>query len=149
MSSVVFGFQCALNQSFLWNSDSEEREHVDQIGIAGLLRDSRLKALRWFRIPRMAESSDPPKKNDPAVALARYSEIGFIIPAAVLLGFFLGKLLDHWLHTKWLYLVGLLFGAVVGFTQMIRMALGASRDSGSNTESRSSSDASSNAEDRR
>jgi len=33
-----------------------------------------------------------------------------------------GRLL---LHTKWLYLVGLLFGAVVGFWQVIRMALGA------------------------
>jgi len=76
-----------------------------------------------------------PRKNDPIVSLARYSEVGFIIPAAVLLGFFLGKLLDYWLHTKWLYLVGLLFGAVVGFTQMIRMALSASKegDSGSNS----------------
>ena len=118
-------------------------------GIASLLRSSRLETRGWFRIPRMAEFPDPPKKNDPAVALARYSEIGFIIPAAVLLGFFLGKLLDYWLHTKWLYLVGLLFGAVVGFTQMIRMALGASRDSGSNTESGSSSDANSNGEDKR
>jgi F0F1-type ATP synthase assembly protein I len=51
--------------------------------------------------------------------------VGFIIPAAILLGFFLGKLADYWLHTKWLYLVGLLFGAMVGFWQMIRMALGA------------------------
>jgi F0F1-type ATP synthase assembly protein I len=73
-------------------------------------------------------SSKPPQKKDPLVALTRYSEIGFIIPAAVLLGFFLGKLLDYWLHTRWLYLVGLLFGAVVGFTQMIRTALRASKD---------------------
>ncbi len=71
---------------------------------------------------------DKPAKKDPLVALTRYSEIGFIIPASILLGFFLGKLLDYWLHTKWLYLVGLLFGAVVGFAQMIRMALGASKD---------------------
>jgi len=69
-----------------------------------------------------------PEKKDPLVSLARYSEIGFIIPGAVLAGFFLGKLLDYWLHTKWLYLIGLLFGAVVGFTQMIRMAMGASKD---------------------
>lgn len=79
-----------------------------------------------------------PTGKDPMVSLARYSEIGFIIPAAVLLGFFLGKLLDYWLHTKWLYLVGLLFGAVVGFTQMIRMAFGASKDS--NSDSKSGSD---------
>jgi F0F1-type ATP synthase assembly protein I len=71
------------------------------------------------------ESDASSQKKDPLVALTRYSEMGFIIPAAVLLGFFLGKLADYWLHTKWLYLVGLLFGAVVGFWQMIRMALGA------------------------
>jgi len=82
-----------------------------------------------------------PSEKDPMASLARYSEIGFIIPAAVLLGFFLGKLLDYWLHTKWLYLVGLLFGAVVGFTQMIRMALGAS---GKDTDSNSASNSSSN-----
>ena len=66
-----------------------------------------------------------PSAKDPLVSLARYSEIGFIIPAAVLLGFFLGKLADYWLHTKWLYLVGLLFGAVVGFWQVIVMAMAA------------------------
>jgi Putative F0F1-ATPase subunit Ca2+/Mg2+ transporter len=76
----------------------------------------------------MPEPPNPPEKRDLLVALARYSEMGFIIPAAVLLGFFLGKLLDYWLHTRWLHLVGLLFGAVVGFTQMIRMAMGASKD---------------------
>lgn len=67
----------------------------------------------------------PSGKQAPLASVARYSEIGFIIPSAVLLGFFLGKLLDYWLHTKWLYLVGLLFGAVVGFWQVIRMAFGA------------------------
>ncbi len=79
----------------------------------------------------MAEKHNPAPepsgsvKKDSPVSLARYSEIGFIIPASILLGFFCGKLADYWLHTKWLYLVGLLFGAVVGFWQMIRMALGA------------------------
>ena len=77
--------------------------------------------------PSLEPDTSSPKK-DPLVSLARYSEIGFIIPAAILLGFFLGKLADHWLHTKWLYLVGLLFGAVVGFWQMISMAIGASKD---------------------
>ena len=76
--------------------------------------------------------ADPPKpappRKDPLIALARYSEIGFMIPAAILVGFFLGKLLDYWLHTKWLYLAGLLFGAVVGFYQMIRMAVSSSKD---------------------
>jgi F0F1-type ATP synthase assembly protein I len=83
----------------------------------------------------MAEKPSPefdppsnPRKRAPLVSLARYSEIGFIIPAAILLGFFVGKLADYWLHTRWLYLVGLLFGAVVGFWQMIRMAMGAYKE---------------------
>jgi F0F1-type ATP synthase assembly protein I len=68
-----------------------------------------------------------PSKNAWAT-VARYSEIGFIIPAAVLLGFFLGKVLDYWLHTSWLYLAGLIFGAIVGFVQMIRMAATSFKD---------------------
>jgi len=76
----------------------------------------------------MANPSKHPKSKDPLVTLARYSEIGFIIPAAILLGFIIGKLLDYWLHTKWLYLIGLLFGAVVGFSQMIRMAMSSFKD---------------------
>lgn len=59
---------------------------------------------------------------------ARYSEIGFIIPAAVFLGYGLGRLGDYWLGTHWLYLAGVIFGAVVGFWQMIRMAMDLSRD---------------------
>ncbi len=74
------------------------------------------------------EPPRPPKSKDPLVTLARYSEIGFIIPSAVLLGFFLGKLLDYWWHTKWLYLIGLLFGAVVGFWQVIRMTMSSFKD---------------------
>jgi F0F1-type ATP synthase assembly protein I len=69
----------------------------------------------------------PPKSNA-LVSAARYSEIGFIIPAAVFLGYAIGRLLDYWLHTHWLYLAGVIFGAVVGFVQMIRMASALSRD---------------------
>ena len=65
---------------------------------------------------RKRENSD-----NPAVIWARYSEIAFIIPAAVIVGLLIGKLLDYWLHTHWLFLVGIIFGAIVGFIQMIRM----------------------------
>ena len=51
------------------------------------------------------------KSNNPAVVFARYSEVAFIIPAAVVVGLLLGKLLDYWLHTHWLFLVGIIFGA--------------------------------------
>jgi hypothetical protein len=74
------------------------------------------------------ENLDRPVKPNGLVSAARYSEIGFIIPAAVFLGYALGRLGDYWLHTDWIYLVGVIFGAVVGFAQMIRMASALSRD---------------------
>ena len=61
--------------------------------------------------------------SNPWAVVARYSEIGFIIPAAVVLGFGLGWLLDHWLGTRWIAIAGVIFGAVVGFVHMIRTAL--------------------------
>jgi len=76
----------------------------------------------------MPEASKPPDEQKFIASAARYSEIGFIIPAAVILGFLLGKLLDYWLHTHWIYLAGLIFGAVVGFIQMIRMALTSTKE---------------------
>jgi ATP synthase protein I len=82
-------------------------------------------------MPAMPESpnDDPkPRSTNPMVSLARYTEIGFIIPACVIVGYFFGRLADDWLHTHWLYLIGLLFGAVVGFVQMIRMASSAFKD---------------------
>lgn len=94
------------------------------------------------------DTPPPSPKKDPIVTIARYSEIGFIIPSAVLLGFFLGKLLDYWLHTKWLYLVGLLFGAVVGFWQVIRMTLVAfDKDSDADGKSSSSTNRTANTTD--
>ncbi len=73
---------------------------------------------------RPEEKDREPKKNkDPMVLLARYSEIGFILPAAVIVGYLIGLALDHWLHQHWIYLAGLIFGAIVGFVKMIRMAL--------------------------
>lgn len=69
-----------------------------------------------------------PAKPNALVSAAKYSEIGFIIPAAVFLGYGLGWLLDRWLHTHWIYIAGVVFGAVVGFVQMIRTVTALSRD---------------------
>lgn len=56
------------------------------------------------------------------VVIARYSELAFIFPAAVVVGWLLGAALDKWLHTTWIYLAGLLLGIVAGFVQFIRIA---------------------------
>ena len=74
------------------------------------------------------KSRDDSRPSSPLASVARYSEIGFIIPTATFVGFFFGKLADYWLHTKWLYLIGLIIGAVVGFVEMIRMANSAFKD---------------------
>jgi F0F1-type ATP synthase assembly protein I len=57
--------------------------------------------------------------------LARYSELAFIFPATTVAGWLIGLGLDHWLHTTWLYLVGLIFGIIAGFVQLIRLVTSA------------------------
>jgi F0F1-type ATP synthase assembly protein I len=52
--------------------------------------------------------------------LATYSQLAFTLPAATVAGWLLGLALDHWLHTTWLYLVGLIFGIIAGFVELIR-----------------------------
>ena len=63
------------------------------------------------------------KPQNAAVLWARYSQLAFIIPASVVIGLLIGKLLDHWFHTRWLFLVGVIVGAVAGFVDLIRTIL--------------------------
>ena len=55
--------------------------------------------------------------------LAEFSQIGFILPVAVVVGWLAGAALDRWLHTKWLYLAGVILGSVAGFIELIRTML--------------------------
>jgi F0F1-type ATP synthase assembly protein I len=71
---------------------------------------------------------DDQREVSPWVAVARYSEIGFMIPAALFVGYALGWLADRALHTHWFYLFGIVFGASAGFVAMIRRALRASAE---------------------
>ena len=57
------------------------------------------------------------------VQVARYSQLAFVLPAATMVGWLLGAALDRWLHTTWLYLVGLLLGIAAGFIELIRTAM--------------------------
>jgi len=65
-------------------------------------------------------SEDPHRKQNAAVVWARYSQLAFILPAAVVVGLLLGKLFDYWFHTHWLFLVGIIIGAIAGFVDIIR-----------------------------
>jgi F0F1-type ATP synthase assembly protein I len=65
----------------------------------------------------------PPDDKSLWVQLARYSELAFILPAATLAGWLVGVALDHWLHTAWLYIPGLILGITAGFVQLIRTVI--------------------------
>jgi ATP synthase protein I len=63
----------------------------------------------------------PQQKRSLIVQLANYSQLAFIFPAATVVGWLIGVALDRWLHTTWLYLVGLILGIVAGFVELIRL----------------------------
>jgi ATP synthase protein I len=65
---------------------------------------------------------EPPKDKDLWVQMANYAQLAIVFPAATVLGWLFGLALDHWLHTTWLYLVGLILGIVAGFVELIRTA---------------------------
>ena len=70
----------------------------------------------------MPENREPePPKKSVLVQLANYSQLAFIFPAATVVGWLIGVALDHWLHTTWLYLAGLILGIIAGFVELIRL----------------------------
>jgi F0F1-type ATP synthase assembly protein I len=64
-----------------------------------------------------------PNEKSLWIQLANYSQLAFIFPAATVAGWLIGLGLDHWLHTTWLYLVGLILGIIAGFVELIRTVL--------------------------
>jgi F0F1-type ATP synthase assembly protein I len=63
---------------------------------------------------------ESPEKKSAWVQLASYSQLAVILPAATVVGWLSGAALDRWLHTSWLYLLGLILGIVAGFVELIR-----------------------------
>ena len=69
-----------------------------------------------------------PENKNTWVQLARYSQLALVLPAATFVGWLVGVALDKWLHTSWLYLVGLILGIVAGFVELIRTVTSNSGD---------------------
>jgi F0F1-type ATP synthase assembly protein I len=69
------------------------------------------------------DSQDSGRKENFWVQAARYSEVAFIFPAAIVAGWLVGATLDRWLHTTWVYLAGILLGVAAGFVGLIRAVL--------------------------
>jgi F0F1-type ATP synthase assembly protein I len=77
-------------------------------------------------MPDPSPAREPqPKKPQGALAglvhAERMLQIAVILPAAVVVGWIGGAALDRWLHQDWIYLAGIVLGAVAGFIQMIRL----------------------------
>jgi F0F1-type ATP synthase assembly protein I len=70
----------------------------------------------------VSSENGSPNKKSIWVQMALYSQLAFIFPAATIGGWLLGLALDHWLHTTWLYLAGLIVGTLAGFVELIRIA---------------------------
>ena len=70
-----------------------------------------------------SENAPPERKENFWVQAARYSQLAFVFPAALVVGWLIGAGLDQWLHTTWLYLAGILLGIAAGFIELIRAVL--------------------------
>ena len=71
----------------------------------------------------MPSDDDKDRKQSSAVIWARYSQLAFVLPAAVVVGLLIGKLLDYWLHTHWIFLAGIIIGAIAGFVDIIHTVM--------------------------
>jgi len=61
-----------------------------------------------------------PKKDSLPVQLGKYYGMIFVLPAAVLVGFGIGYVLDKLFHTGFLKIVFLLLGVVAGMIDLFR-----------------------------
>jgi ATP synthase protein I len=66
----------------------------------------------------------PPAKAGILGSLVRVEsliQMALLLPTATFVGWAIGLGLDHWLHQHWIYLAGLILGAVAGFVQVFRL----------------------------
>jgi len=68
------------------------------------------------------DQEESPGKKNSYVQMANYAQLAIVFPAATLIGWLIGSAFDRWLHTTWLYIVGLILGIVAGFVELIRTA---------------------------
>jgi ATP synthase protein I len=85
---------------------------------------------RGMSMPDSNPKGDKPERGgglDTLVKAERLTQIAFVLPVAVLVGWGAGALLDRWMHQDWIYIVGLIFGSAAGLFEAVRLALGAGR----------------------
>ena len=74
------------------------------------------------------ENKQPKKEENIWRQIGRYSNLAFVLPAAIIAGLIIGHLLDRWLKTTWITLAGLFVGCIAGFAELIRGIIQSSKD---------------------
>ena len=64
------------------------------------------------------------------VVVGEYTSLAFMLPAAALIGYVIGYLLDKEFQTTWMYIAGLILGIAAGFVQLIRQLMRDTNDDG-------------------
>jgi ATP synthase protein I len=71
----------------------------------------------------MADDGNKPQSEKKSWVKAEgIVQIAFMMPLALVVGYFAGSWLDEKFHTTWIKMVGLLLGIAAGFVQLIRIA---------------------------
>jgi F0F1-type ATP synthase assembly protein I len=63
------------------------------------------------------------QKKNFMVMVGEYTSLAFMLPAATLIGYAIGYLLDKAFHTHFLYIVFLILGIAAGFVQLVRQLM--------------------------
>lgn len=69
-----------------------------------------------------SESKSEGQERKAWAQMGAYAHLAVMLPLATIIGWAIGAELDHWLHTSWLYIVGLILGVVAGFVDLVRTA---------------------------
>ena len=115
-----------------------ERGYLAQLVLAECKEIAlKLRLKQWVPLPRIitavgtSNRPDPKSKNGTLQSLARLEgliQLGLVLPAAVVIGWALGLVLDRWLNQHWINVVGLILGAVAGFVYIFRVVLSHMKD---------------------
>jgi len=80
-------------------------------------------------MPNSSPERNNPKEPNIWRQIGRYSNLAFVLPAAIIAGLVIGHLLDRWLGKTWITLAGLFVGCIAGFAELIRGIIQSSKDS--------------------
>lgn len=68
------------------------------------------------------ESKSEGQERKAWAQMGAYAHLAVMLPLTTLIGWAIGAGFDRWLHTTWLYIVGLILGVVAGFVDLVRTA---------------------------